>query len=74
MKNYTYNRATNEKFAIKGHLTADGTTIEYVNSDSEDATITLEKIFDVFKDTDINLTISVKSDVDLSEDFEAEEE
>lgn len=69
-KNYVYNQKTNTRFAIKGDLSADGKTINYLNSDKDNATIALAKCFEPFKGQTIELSISVKENADLEELFE----
>lgn len=72
MQNYKYNKVTTEKFSIKGELSADGKMISYVNGDKEDAVISVEKCFEKFAGGPIELTLSLKTDEDLSEEFEEE--
>lgn len=69
-KNYVYNQKTNTRFAIKGELTFDGKTIQYENSDKEEATIALSKCFEPFKGKFIELSISVKENENLEDLFE----
>ena len=71
-KNYTYNRVLTDKFNIKGILSDDAKTITYVNADKEELTISVDKCFEPFKGDEITLTISVKQDQDLSDEFEEE--
>ena len=71
-KNYVFNRVMNDRFNIKGELSADGTTVTYINSDKEEATIPVAKILEPFKGEAITLTISVKTDQDLSDVIEGE--
>lgn len=72
MANLKYNRATTEKLAIKGSLSADGTTIEYENADKENVTISVDKCFKAFAGQPIAFTIQLKADEDLAEEFEKE--
>ena len=72
-QNYKYNVVTTTKFAIKGTLSDDCKVIKYVNSDEEDAVISVDSCFTKFAGKDINLSISLKTDEDLSKEFEDEE-
>ena len=69
-KNYKYNKTVMEKFNIKGNLSQDGKEIEYENSDKVQEIISVEKIFSKFAGEDIVLSISLKTDADLSDEFE----
>lgn len=69
-KNYTYSENKVRKFNIKGVLGTDCKIIDYVNSDKEEARISVEKILEPFAGEAITLTISTKTDEDLSEEFE----
>ena len=68
MKNYKYTKTETSKFAIKGFVSADGTSIDYENGDGDSCTIEVANIFDRFKGSEITLTISVKADYDLDEE------
>jgi len=72
MKNYAYNRVLTDKFSIKGILSDDAKTITYVNGEKEELQLAVAKCFEPFKGEEITLTISVKQDQDLSEEFEEE--
>ena len=74
MKNYKYNKKNSTTFAIKGTLSDDCKVIDYVNSDKEDATISLGVILAKFAGQEISLSISTAVDEDLSEGFEDEDE
>ena len=69
-KNYKYSKTVMEKFNIKGNLSQDGKEIEYENSDKVQEIISVEKIFSKFAGEDIVLSISLKTDADLSDEFE----
>lgn len=71
-QNYKYNQVTTKKFAIKGKLSDDGKTIFYVDGDKEERIIAVNKCFDKFNGQMIELTIAVKEDEDLTEEFEGE--
>ena len=72
MQNYKYNKVTTEKFNIKGLVSDDCKTINYVNGDDEEMSISIEKCFEKFAGKEIVLAITLKSDEDLSEEFEEE--
>jgi len=67
MKNYRFTRSMVDKFNIKGHLSEDGTKIEYTDSNKKDAVISIEECLEPFKDEEITLTIAVKTDQDLDD-------
>ena len=69
-KNYVYSENKVRKFSIKGVLRENSKVIDYVNSDKEEAEISIDKILEPFAGEDITLTISTKTDEDLSEEFE----
>ena len=73
-KNYKYNRVQNEKFNITGELSDDGKVITYINEDKDELTIDVAKCFSPFKGQAITLTIATKLDMDLSDEFEEDEE
>jgi hypothetical protein len=73
MQNYKYNKVTTEKFNIKGELSDDCKTIKYINGDKEEQEISLIKCFEKFVGTEIALSIMLKTDEDLSDEFEDEE-
>lgn len=73
-QNYKYNKVTNEKFAIKGELSEDGKVITYINGDNEEAKITVDKCFAKFAGFPIDFSISLKTEIDLSDEFEEYEE
>lgn len=72
MQNYKYNKTIIEKFTIKGELSDDGKMITYENGDKEEATISVQKCFEKFAGSPIALSIALKTDEDLSEEFEEE--
>lgn len=74
MANLKYNKATTEKLAIKGFLSDDGNTIVYENADKDTVTITVDKCFKMFAGQEIMLTLQLKTDEDLTKEFEDEEE
>lgn len=69
-QNYKYNKSVAEKFAIKGELSDDGRTINYVDAEKDMKTISVDKCFSAFKGQEIALTITTKFDEDLSDEFE----
>ena len=71
-QSYKYNKVTTEKFNIKGELSDDCKTIKYINGDKEEQEISLAKCFEKFAGTEIALSIMLKTDEDLSEEFEEE--
>lgn len=71
-QNYKYNETKTKKFTIKGYLSGDGKNIDYVNADKEEKTIGVEKVFSKFGGQQIELTVAVKTDDDLTEEFEEE--
>ncbi len=71
-KNYVYNRTLTDKFSIKGVLSNDGKTINYINGEKEELEISVEKCLEPFKNEEITLSISIKQDQDLSDEFEEE--
>lgn len=73
MQNYKYNKITTEKFNIKGELSDDCRTIKYIDGDKEEREITVEKCFEKFAGQPIDLTLTLKTDEDLSGEFEEEE-
>ena len=72
MQNYKYNKVTTKKFSIKGELSTDGKTITYVNGDKEEATIAVATCFAKFAGQPIELSLALKTDEDLSDEFEEE--
>lgn len=71
-KNYVYSRTLTDKFSIKGVLSNDGKIINYINGDKEELELSVDKCFEPFKGEEITLTISVKEDRDLTEEFKGE--
>ena len=69
MANLKYNKATTEKLAIKGVLSEDGTTIQYENAEKEMVEVTVDKCFKMFAGQPIVLSLQLKTDEDLSEEF-----
>lgn len=70
MKNYSHNKTTTNKLTIKGVLSKDCTTIEYINDDKETSTIAVEKCLEFFAGEPIVLSVGMKTDEDLLEDDE----
>ena len=73
MQNYKYKKLVNSKFNIKGTLSADGTTLEYINGESESKTISILDCFKPFRGEAIDVSISTKDEMDLTDSFEDEE-
>ena len=71
-QNYKYNKSIVEKFAIKGELSSDGKYITYIDADKDQRTITVDKCFSKFHGYPIELAIALKTEEDLSGDFEEE--
>lgn len=69
-QNYKYNKNTTEKFTIKGELSENGKVITYVNADKQECRINVDTCFAKFCGEPIELTIAVKIDEDLSDEFE----
>lgn len=69
-KNYKYNRVQYDTFNITGELSSNGQTITYLNEDKEELTISVSTCFSQFVDKPITLTISAKTELDLSDEFE----
>ena len=69
-QNYKYSRVQYDTFNITGELSANGSTITYVNENDVESTITVATCFDKFKGKPITLTILSKSDLDLTSEFE----
>lgn len=72
-QNYKYKKLVNSKFNIKGTLSADGTTLEYINGDDESKTISILDCFKPFRGEAIDVSISTKEEMDLTDSFEDEE-
>ena len=70
MANYKYNQITTTKFSIKGTLTNDGKGIKYINDDKDEKYITIDKCFSEFCGLPIELSISLKTEQDLSDEIE----
>lgn len=71
-QNYKFNKTKTTKFTIKGNLSSDGRLIDYVDGDKTERTITIEKVFSKFHGQPIELSIAVKTDDDLTGEFEEE--
>lgn len=69
-QNYKYNKSIVEKFAIKGELSEDGRIISYIDADKESKQISLDKCFSKFRGFPIELSIALKTEEDLSGEFE----
>ena len=69
-KNPNYNRSMVDKFSIKGILSEDGKTIEYLDGDKVESVIETARCFKPFYGQPIELTIQYKSVMDLGEDAE----
>ena len=72
-KNLKYNQTTTKKFTIQGMLSADGTTIIYEDADKNEVEVTVEKCLFPFAGGPISLAVSLKTDEDLSDEFENNE-
>ncbi len=70
MQNYKYNKVTTKKFSIKGELSNDGKIITYVNGDKEEMEIPVSKCFEKFAGQPIELSLALKTDEDLTDEFE----
>lgn len=73
MRNYKYIRNLNTKFSIKGEVSVDGTYITYVDGDKVENTITIADIFKPFKGETLDLSLTIKEEQDLTDEFEEEE-
>ena len=71
-QNYKYNKVTTEKFNIKGELSNDCKTIKYIDGDKEEREISVAKCFEKFAGQEIALSLMLKTDEDLSDEFEEE--
>lgn len=69
MANYKYNRIQYDTFNISGELSSNGSTINYIDDNEQQASITITTCFNKFKGQPITLTISTKSEVDMSNSF-----
>ena len=69
-QNYKYKRSTTNKFSIKGELSDDGKEISYVDGDKEEKVISVDKCFSKFRGMPIEFSITLKTDEDLSEEYE----
>ena len=67
-------RTITDKVSVKGHLTEDGTSIVYSDENDVERIVTVESLISVFKDKDIDLSISLKTEDELPEDEDAETE
>lgn len=65
-KNPNFTRSMVDKYSIKGRLSNNGKAITYINEDKDAAEITIEKCLSNFLNEDIELTIAVKMNQDLS--------
>ena len=68
-KKLKYNQTTTTKFNIQGDLSMDGDIISYVEEDSL-VELPVAKCFSKFAGQHITLSISLKTDEDLSGEFE----
>ena len=64
-RNPSYTRSLTDKFVIKGELSEDGTVINYIDSDKNEAVIEVEKCLKPFMGENIELSISIKMNQDL---------
>ena len=72
-KKLKYNQTTTTKFTINGTLSMGGDYITYVE-DENIINLPVEKCFAKFAGSEITLSISLKTDEDLSAEFNEEEE
>ncbi len=71
-QNYKYHRTVNSKFNIKGEVSADGTTIVYIDGEGEEKMIPILDCFKPFRGEFLDLSLVTKEEQDLSEEFEEE--
>ena len=64
-------RTITDKITVKGHLSADGTEITYVDENDLEQKVEVAGLLSVFRDNDIDFSVSLKTEEDLPE---AEEE
>lgn len=67
-------RTITDKITVKGHLSADGTVIEYTDENDLVQRVEVAELLSVFKDNDIDFSVSLKTEEDLPEVDEEEEE
>ena len=67
-KNFSYKRSTTDKISVKGKLNDDGTTIKYLDENKVEQEITIAKCLSDFKGQEIDFTVSIKDDSDLTID------
>ena len=68
-------RTITDKITVKGHLSADGTVIEYTDENDLVQRVEVAELLSVFKDNDIDFSVSLKTEEDLPEvDEEVEED
>ena len=69
-KNPSYTRSLTDKFAIKGILSEDGKTIQYLDANKDEQTITIDKCLENFRGEAIELQAVIKMNQDLTEEDE----
>lgn len=68
-------RTITDKITVKGHLSADGTVIEYTDENDLVQRVEVAELLSVFKGNDIDFSVSLKTEEDLPEvDEEVEED
>lgn len=65
-KNFSYKRSTTDKISVKGKLNEDGTAIRYLDENKVEQEITIAKCLNDFKGQDIDFTVSIKDDSELT--------
>ena len=63
--NLQFKRNTTDKLTVKGGLSEDCKSITYVDEYEEDQTATLSDLINAFKDQEVTVSVSLKTDEDL---------
>lgn len=74
MKNISYKKTGLNKITVKGTLSADGTTITYIDDDKNQQDIEVSKCMKLMAGNEITFTVALKSDQDCSDELEGEDE
>ena len=69
MKNLSYQNKNVKKLTVKGLLMDDGETIEYLDDEKSEQTISISKCFEAFIDKSIVVTIALNDDEDLTDEI-----
>lgn len=66
-KNISYRRSTADRLAIKGIVSADGTTITYNDDDNNEQIADIIKCAELFAGESVTITFALKGDSDISD-------